>query len=119
VALALFLVGLKATEKVQQLPKFTPQDRGEVLTMLTMLVAFVWVASYIFRGGLAMLRADDLPAAWHGALLAVLPCGGAWIIGLPFGIWAWIVLRDPRVRQEFLKNRRRKLSLILRPSSGE
>jgi hypothetical protein len=30
----------------------------------------------------------------------------AWILGLPFGIWAWVVLRRPEVRAAFLNNRR-------------
>lgn len=112
IAIAVFLAILQATEKIQQLPKFTAQDRSELLTGLCMLLAFVWVACYIFRGGLAMLRADDIHQARHGAFLAMLPCGGAWIIGLPFGIWAWSVLRDPRVKQEFLRNRRRRSQIF-------
>jgi hypothetical protein len=35
------------------------------------------------------------------AVLAVVPCTFAWIIGLPMGIWALVVLMDPEVKAGF------------------
>jgi hypothetical protein len=101
IGVALFLGATVALEKVHQLPRFTEQDQQQVATYACMLVAFLWVSATIARGSLAMLAARDYFAARNAAILAVLPCGGAWLVGLPFGLWALCVLRDPRVRQEF------------------
>jgi hypothetical protein len=116
IGVALFLGLTVALEKLDHLPRFTAQDQSEVATYACMLLAFILVAVTIARGALAMMSASDLFAARNAAILAVLPCGGAWLIGLPFGIWALIVLRDPRVRQEF--RRKRPLLAVLRQSSG-
>jgi hypothetical protein len=40
------------------------------------------------------------------ALLAVLPWSPAWLLGLPAGIWALVVLGRPEVMTAFLDNRR-------------
>src|SRR5688572_30163744 len=101
ICLALFLGATVALEKENRLPRFTQQDHQEVVTYGCMLVAFVWLSVTIARGSLAMLQASDLFAARNAAILAVLPCGGAWLLGLPFGIWALLVLRDPQVQHEF------------------
>jgi hypothetical protein len=116
IGVALFLGLTVALEKIHRLPRFTEQDQSEIATYACMLLAFILVAVTIARGALAMLSATDLFAARNAAILAVLPCGGAWLIGLPFGIWALIVLRDPRVRYEF--RRKRPLLAVLRQSSG-
>jgi len=101
IGLALFLGTTVALEKVHRLPRFTQQDQQEVVTYGCTLLAFLWLSATIARGSLAMLQARDLFAARNAAILAVLPCGGAWLLGLPFGIWALLVLRDPQVRHEF------------------
>jgi hypothetical protein len=116
IGVALFLGTTVALEKIHRLPRFTEQDQSEVATYACMLLAFILVAVTIARGALAMLNASDLFAARNAAILAVLPCGGAWIIGLPFGIWALLVLRDPRVRYEF--RRKRPLLAVLRQSGS-
>jgi hypothetical protein len=114
IGVALFLGALIAVEKLNRLPRFTEQDQNEVLTYGCMLLAFLLVAGTIARGALAMLHARDIFAARNAAILAVLPCGGAWLIGLPFGVWALWVLRDPRVKQEF--RRHRQWHSLLRPA---
>ena len=113
IGVALFLGAMVAIEKLNRLPRFTEQDQTEVLTITCMLLAFLMVAGTIARGALAMLNATDLYAARNAAILALLPCGGAWIVGLPFGIWALVVLRDPRVKHEF--RRHRQWQALLRP----
>ncbi len=101
ICLALFLGTTVTLEKIHRLPRFTEQDHQEVVTYGCMLLAFLWLSVTIARGSLAMLQASDLFAARNAAILAVLPCGGAWLLGLPFGIWALVVLRDPQVQHEF------------------
>jgi hypothetical protein len=101
IGVALFIGATVTIEKLNRLPRLTEQDQNEIATYACMLLAFVLVAMTIARGAWAMLTAADFFAARNAAILALLPCGGAWLIGFPFGIWALWVLRDPRVRHEF------------------
>jgi hypothetical protein len=39
------------------------------------------------------------------ALVALLPWSPAWVLGLPVGIWALVVLGRPEVIRAFLRNR--------------
>lgn len=56
----------------------------------------------ILSGGLCMLRLKKYRLAQASALLSVLPtCSPCMLLGIPFGIWAWIVLARPDVRSAF------------------
>jgi hypothetical protein len=41
-----------------------------------------------------------------GAITAVLPCGPCWILGLPVGIWALVVLSRAEVKEAFASGAR-------------
>jgi hypothetical protein len=116
IGVAIFLGTTLTLEKLSRLPRFTEQDQHEVATYACMLVAFIFVGVSIARGAWAMLTATDFFAARNAAILALLPCGGAWIIGFPFGLWALWVLRDPRVRHEF--RRRQPWRIALRQAAS-
>jgi hypothetical protein len=52
-------------------------------------------------GGWRMRQAKSYGLSMVAAILALLPCSFGWIVGLPMGIWALIVLLDPDVRDGF------------------
>jgi tRNA A-37 threonylcarbamoyl transferase component Bud32 len=56
----------------------------------------------IIVGAGNMLRLRSYAWALVGAVLAVLPCGLGWLVGLPVGIWALVVLLTaPEVKEAF------------------
>jgi hypothetical protein len=56
----------------------------------------------IIFGGICMVRAKGIGLARTGAILAVIPCLSPFcILGIPFGIWALIVLADANVKASF------------------
>lgn len=56
----------------------------------------------IICGAVKMARMKSYSSAMTAAILSVIPvCSPCIIFGIPFGIWAIIVLRDPRVKAEF------------------
>ena len=65
----------------------------------------VWmiIAGVAFFGALKMKDLKSYPFAMTSAILALLPCTFyiCCILGLPFGIWALIVLMKPEVKAEF------------------
>ena len=73
-------------------------DRSMTLVAGVLLVV---VQAGIVRGGWAMLHLRAYQEARLGVLLAVISLGGAFLIGLPFGIWALLRLIDGRVRGAF------------------
>ncbi|MDP7020721.1 MAG: hypothetical protein QGG36_33350 [Pirellulaceae bacterium] len=57
-------------------------------------------------GSLAMIRLRNYTAAWTAAILAVVPiCSPLIIFGIPFGMWALVLLLKPEVREQFFAGR--------------
>jgi hypothetical protein len=52
-------------------------------------------------GGWQMRKLRSYGLVFVAAVLAVLPCTFAWVIGLPVGIWSLAVLMDPEVKSGF------------------
>ena len=62
----------------------------------------ILAAPVIIYGGIQMLKARRYSIALLAATLAVIPLSSiCCITGIPIGIWALIVLRDPEVRAGF------------------
>jgi len=57
-------------------------------------------AVFIVRGALKMLNAEDHAACKRAALCSLVP-QLLWIIGLPVGIWALVLLNKPEVKAAF------------------
>jgi hypothetical protein len=56
----------------------------------------------ILIGAIKMQRLQSYSWAKVAAILAVIPCvGPCYLLGIPFGIWALVVLSRPSVRQAF------------------
>jgi hypothetical protein len=53
-----------------------------------------------------MLRLRGYPWAGAAAILATIPWSPSWLLGLPFGIWAIVVLGKPAVAEAFLGDKR-------------
>ena len=56
------------------------------------------------RGGDA--AGARLPWAGAAAIFASIPWSPSWVLGLPFGIWAIIILGKPQVTEAFLGDKR-------------
>ena len=62
----------------------------------------ILAAPVIIYGGIQMLKARRYSIALLAAILAVIPVSSVCcILGIPIGIWALIVLRNPEVRASF------------------
>ena len=68
---------------------------------LVSLISII-AAPVIIYGGIQMLRARRYSIAMLAAVLALIPLSSICCIpGIPVGIWALIVLRDPEVKASF------------------
>jgi tRNA A-37 threonylcarbamoyl transferase component Bud32 len=64
-------------------------------------VLIIAVSGVLITGAMKMLRLHWYPVAATAAIVAMIPWSPAWLVSLPFGIWASIVLRSPAVAEAF------------------
>ena len=56
----------------------------------------------VIAGCLKMLKVESYGSAMTAAIISVVPiCSPGLVLGIPFGIWAIVVLNDPRVKASF------------------
>ena len=65
------------------------------------LIIGVFMGGMIIHGASKMKKLESYGLVITAIIFAMLPCNGCCIIGLPFGIWALIVLNDPDVKSSF------------------
>lgn len=59
-------------------------------------------SAFIIYGALQMRRLKGYTLSFSAALLAAIPClGPCCLLGIPFGVWAIVILRRPDVRSTF------------------
>jgi hypothetical protein len=63
-------------------------------------------AATLVRGAVSMLRLRSYVLSVSAAFAAMVPLSPGWVLSLPMGIWALIVLRRPEVMGAFLKKKR-------------
>lgn len=58
-------------------------------------------AVFILFGAIRMMALRNHQLAFAASIVAMLPCSCCCILGLPFGIWALVVLNKPDVKSQF------------------
>lgn len=77
---------------------------------ILLVAAFFFTAILIAVGGAKMAFMESYSMARIAAALACIPLISPFVVwGIPFGIWALIVLRDPKVKAAFEAKARRSL----------
>ncbi len=64
----------------------------------------IFIALYnavITYGAVKMKNLKSFGLAMTASILALIPCGSCWLLGIPFGIWALVVLSRPDVKSAF------------------
>lgn len=80
------------------------QDPGLMASMIGGIFGTILglgFAILILMGGIKMKQLQSFGMARTAAILALLPCGNCCILGLPFGIWALVVLGREDVKNAF------------------
>jgi len=79
------------------------KEKAIGLYELALMIAFLTPGIVIFLGGLAMPKCKSHGLAVAAAILAMIPFHPAFLIGLPFGIWALMILNKPEIQRAFAK----------------
>jgi hypothetical protein len=86
-------------EQREMLLKFAEASSG-VGSKLFSLISLGYNAFIIF-GAIKMRQLQNFGLAMAAAILAIVPCSGCYCLGIPFGIWALVVLNKPEVKASF------------------
>lgn len=78
-----------------------------LLWLLGLLPLIVTIAGVQIVAAILMQRLRGYPWAAAASILAMIPWSPAWLLGLPFGIWACIVLGRPEVTEGFYSDHHR------------
>ncbi len=84
-----------------QIPRLLDDDN---VTLADVAVSFfpALINLAVITGAIHMIRLKSYSSAMTAAILSVIPvCSPCFILGIPFGIWAIIVLRNPAVQAQF------------------
>jgi hypothetical protein len=78
---------------------------GAVVSMAAGLVGniiFLLLSAVVFFGGMKMRNLESYGLSMAAAIIACIPCcSPCYILGIPFGIWALVVLNDAQVKAAF------------------
>jgi hypothetical protein len=64
------------------------------------IVGIAW-SGLILYGGMEMNKLRSFGLAMTASIVAMIPCSVCCLLGLPFGIWAVVVINKPEVRAAF------------------
>jgi hypothetical protein len=79
-----------------------PREWGELIGTYFWPILLLSIHAYIIYGAICMLRLHGYRRALAAAILSCVPiCSGCLVVGIPFGIWALIVLYRPEVKAAF------------------
>ena len=57
--------------------------------------------AFVLFGAIKLMRLQSYGLAMAACIVAMLPCQCCCLFGLPFGIWALVVLSKPEVKSAF------------------
>ena len=82
-----------------EMRSFIEGMRGPMAGVISLLIAVL--NAFILFGAIKLLRLQSRTLATVAAVAAMLPCQCCCLFGLPFGIWALVVLNKPEVKSQF------------------
>ncbi len=99
---SLFLVVSGAAEDLQGQNQFVANGTSVVMVRMVFCCILLALNGVILMGALKMRNLQSYSLAMTAAILAAVPCCGlCYILDIPFGIWAIVVLNKPEVKDAF------------------
>ena len=92
-------MGIAASQMSDEMP-FASLIAGPIVIVFGFLSILIGIL--ILVGAMKMKKLENYGLAMASSILAMIPCiSPCCIIGIPFGIWALVVLMDPNVKAAF------------------
>jgi len=90
---------LSQLEGVEGMEWLVPLLSGGLVLVFGVIV--LAVAALIFFGAMKMKALESYGLAMTAAILSIIPCFSICCLGIPFGIWALVVLLNDEVKNAF------------------
>jgi hypothetical protein len=82
----------------------TPAGQAEQVGQSTFVVLIFPLEIVVLLGSVGMIRLRGYRSAFIAAIIALIPvCSPCFVLGIPFGIWAIVLLLKPEVKGRFTK----------------
>lgn len=82
----------------------TPEGAGRMVGSVGGLTLWLLMNLGVVLGAISMIRLKSYRSAYTAAVFSVIPfCSPCFLLGIPFGIWAIVVLNRPEVKQRFMR----------------
>jgi hypothetical protein len=85
--------------EARQLMEFSKGAHGPLAIFVSLVI--MALNGFVLFGSIKMLKLQNYGVAVAAAIIAMLPCQCCCLFGLPFGIWALVVLNKPEVKSNF------------------
>jgi len=82
-----------------QVRAFVENMRGPMAGVISLVVAAV--NGFVLFGAIKLLRLQNFGLVMAAVIVAMLPCQCCCLLGLPFGIWALVIMNKPEVKSHF------------------
>ncbi len=98
VSLPIQIVRIRATDPS------TPEGAGRLVGQIVALTLWSLMNLAVALGAISMIRLKSYRIARTAAIFSIIPVCSPWfVLGIPFGIWALLVLSRPVVKQRFMR----------------
>ncbi len=88
--------------RLSEIDASTPKGFGEFTGGIVALGMWLIMTAALTYGSICMIRMKGYAGAVTAAIVATIPCCSPFILlGIPFGIWALVVLSKPYARTRF------------------
>ena len=102
IAFNVYLFASGAIDQLPDPPGGTVTKETQVAIRLIWAIVLLVCNLVILFGAIQMRQLSNYSLAKWSASLAVVPCvGPCYLLGMPFGIWALVVLNKPEIQREF------------------
>jgi hypothetical protein len=82
-----------------QMQEFIQNMRGPMAGVISLVIAAV--NGFVLFGAIKLLRLQNFGLVMAAVIVAMLPCQCCCLLGLPFGIWALVMINKTEVKSHF------------------
>jgi serine/threonine protein kinase len=75
-------------------------ETWQAVTIILIIISTIMGGVSVW-GGVRLSRLEWLPFVTFASIVAMVPFTAGWLVGFPAGLWAFIILRDPKVIAAF------------------
>ena len=96
------LITTGMVEKLEQINDSPVSEYTQIAIRSVWGIILLIAAFFVLFGAIKMKRLNNYAWARSAAIVSMIPClGPCCLMGIPFGIWAFVVLGKPHVQQAF------------------